>query len=140
MQSYFQLTLLSPSDLRKVVQISSSIGNRPSRFSTISSQFSAIYINTFHKNEVNTAILRCWTGLYLNLFKSYDTKCKYFFLDLATHEIMNARFSTISSQFSAIYIKKISQKWGSDGHFEVLNRSEPHLVQELWKKRKWGGY
>ena len=43
-------------------------------FSTISNQFSAIYISIFHKFEVQTVILRCWTGLYLNWFKSYYTK------------------------------------------------------------------
>ena len=26
------------------------------------------------------------------------------------------------------------QNWGSDGHFEVLNGSEPQLVQKLWHK------
>ena len=30
--------------------------------------------------------------LYLNWFKSYDTKYKYIFLDLATHEMINGRF------------------------------------------------
>ena len=47
-------------------------------FLTISNQFSAIYINIFHKTEVQMVILRCWTGLYLNWFKCYDTKCHYF--------------------------------------------------------------
>ena len=28
----------------------------------------------FHKTEVQTGILRCWRGLNLNWFKSYDTK------------------------------------------------------------------
>ena len=28
--------------------------------------------------EVQIVILRCWTGLYFNLFKSYDTERKYF--------------------------------------------------------------
>ena len=40
------------------------------RSSTISSHFFAIYMNTFHKTEVQTVILRCWTGLNLNWFKS----------------------------------------------------------------------
>ena len=48
-----------------------------SRFTTISSQIFAIYMNMFHKTEVQTVILRYWTGLKLNWFKSYDTKCKY---------------------------------------------------------------
>ena len=48
-----------------------------SRFSTISSQFFAIYISIFHKTEVLTIILKCWTGLNHNWFKSYDTKRKW---------------------------------------------------------------
>ena len=47
------------------------------RFTTISSQISAIYINIFHKTEVQTVILRCWTGLYLNWCKSYDKNEKH---------------------------------------------------------------
>ena len=43
-------------------------------FTTISSHFLAIFINIFHEKEVQTVILRCWTGLYLNWFKSYVTK------------------------------------------------------------------
>ena len=45
-------------------------------FTTISSQISAIYMNIFHKTEVQTVILRCWMGLFLNWFKSYDIKWK----------------------------------------------------------------
>ena len=40
-------------------------------FPTLSSHF-------FAKTEVQTVILRCWTGLYLYWFKSYDIKRKYF--------------------------------------------------------------
>ena len=49
-----------------------------SRFLTFSSHFSANYTSIFHKTEVQTVILRCWTGLNPNWFKSYDTKRKYF--------------------------------------------------------------
>ena len=31
-----------------------------------------------YKTEVQMVILRCWTGLYINWFKSYETKHKYF--------------------------------------------------------------
>ena len=41
-------------------------------FSTISSQFFAIFISIFHKTEIQTVILRCWTGLNHNWFKSYE--------------------------------------------------------------------
>ena len=39
--------------------------------------FFANYINTFHKTEVHRVILRCWTGLNLHWFKSYDTNEKH---------------------------------------------------------------
>ena len=48
-----------------------------SRFSIISSQLFAIYISIFHKTEVLTVILRCWTGLNHTWFKSYDKKRKW---------------------------------------------------------------
>ena len=35
--------------------------------------------------------------------------------------------------FSHMYLY-LSQNWGSDGHFEVLNRSYLSLVQKLWHK------
>ena len=47
------------------------------RLTAISSQISAIYIIIFHKTEFQTVILRCWTGLYLNWFKSYDKNEKH---------------------------------------------------------------
>ena len=59
----------------KCVQKKSRLTN--CRFTTISSQISAIYMTIFHKPEVQTVILRCWMGLYLNWFKSYDTKCNF---------------------------------------------------------------
>ena len=45
-------------------------------FMTISSRFFANYFDIFHKTEVQTVILRWWTGL--NWLKSYDTNHKYF--------------------------------------------------------------
>ena len=35
-------------------------------------------LNASKEAEVQTVILRCWTGLKLNWFKSYDAKRKYF--------------------------------------------------------------
>ena len=40
-------------------------------FPTISSQLFAKYMNIFHKTEVQTIILRYWTGLKLNWNKTY---------------------------------------------------------------------
>jgi hypothetical protein len=70
-------------------------------------------------------------GSVPQLVQSYDTKYKYIFLDLATHEMINGRFLTISSQFFRYLHKYISQDRVSDGHFEMLNRSEPQLVQKV---------
>ena len=47
------------------------------RFTTISSQISAIYINISHKTEIQTVILRCWIVLYINWLKSYDENEKH---------------------------------------------------------------
>ena len=44
----------------------------------LSSHFFSNYMNIFHKTEVKTIILRCWTGLNLIWFKSYDPNHKYF--------------------------------------------------------------
>ena len=52
------------------------ITNAP--FTTISGHFSANCMFIFHKNEVQTVILMCLTGLKSNWFKGYDTKCEYF--------------------------------------------------------------
>ena len=38
-------------------------------YKTVSDHFFAICIFIFHKTEVQTAILRCWTGLFHNWFK-----------------------------------------------------------------------
>ena len=38
--------------------------------------FCANWMIIFHKNEIQTVILRCLTCLYLSWFKSYDTKWK----------------------------------------------------------------
>ena len=32
------------------------------------------------------------------------------------------------------FFRHLSQNWGSDGHFEVLNRSYLWLVEKLWRK------
>ena len=40
--------------------------------------FYANYMKIFHKSEVQTVILKWWTGLNLNWLKRYDTSHKYF--------------------------------------------------------------
>ena len=48
------------------------------RFKTTSGHFFGIYMNIFHKTEVQVVILIWLTGLNPNFFMTYDTKCKYF--------------------------------------------------------------
>ena len=62
---------LTPMQMRR-----KTCGPLSSRFTTISSHFFDNFLYIFHKTEVQTVILRCWTGLNHNWFKSYDTKCK----------------------------------------------------------------
>ena len=47
-------------------------------YTTVSGHFFAICVFIFHKIQVQTVSLRCLTDLNPNLFKSFDTKCKYF--------------------------------------------------------------
>ena len=70
-------------------------------FTTISSNFFDNYHYIFHKNEVLTVILRGWTGLNLNWFKSYDTKRKW--SDKHAVLIVGVRFRLCSS-FSVVLI------------------------------------
>ena len=46
-------------------------------FTTTSGHFFANYMSIFHKTEVQTVILRCWTVLYINWLKSYDKNEKH---------------------------------------------------------------
>ena len=47
-------------------------------YTTVSGHIFAVWMFIFHKTEVQTVSLRCLTDLNPNLFKSYDTKSKYF--------------------------------------------------------------
>ena len=47
------------------------------RFKTTFGHFFGNYMNIFYKTEVQTAILRCLTGLNLIWFKSYDKNEKH---------------------------------------------------------------
>jgi hypothetical protein len=47
-------------------------------YTTVSGHIFAIRMFIFHKTEVQTISLRCLTDQNTNLFKSYDTKSKYF--------------------------------------------------------------
>ena len=46
-------------------------------FTTNSGHFCANWMKIFHKMEVQTVTLRCWTSLNHDWYNSYDTKCKW---------------------------------------------------------------
>ena len=105
---------------------------------TISGHFSANCMFIFHKKEVQTVILRCLTGLNIDWFKNYGLRCK-----LRPRGCL-ANFQNIATDRWTFYYHiwpffcqlygYLSQKWDSDGHFQVLNRSKYWLVQRLWHK------
>ena len=45
-------------------------------FTTTCRQILEHYVKSVHKNVTPTVIMRCWTGLNLNWFKSYDTNAQ----------------------------------------------------------------
>ena len=91
------------------------------RSMTISSRFFANSINIFQKTEVQTVILKCLTGLNPNWYKSYDHK------SLANSPKLETNKWPFYDHFWPFFCQlyeHLSQNWGSDGHFEVLNRSK----------------
>ena len=104
-------------------------------FTTLSGHFLANYINIFHKIELQTIILMCLTCLNLIWIKSYDIKHIFFhFLFFAILQrkntenlwLINGHLGTISASghfFSQLH-ENISQKSGSNGHFEMLSVSK----------------
>ena len=86
--------------------------------STISSHLCP-YINIFHKIEVQTVILRCWTGLKLNWFKSYDTKRKYFrYLFLQFCKKTSLLLYCFFAFFA--FVSYFSYLWGILGQWDIL--------------------
>ena len=108
-----------------------------SHFSTISSQFFAMFQIIFHKTEIQTVILRCWTGLNHFWFKSYDTKHKwggkvavlitqvFFCLSVSIYSL----FSNQKSKLWYLHLnKKVCQNLKT-----VLNSFETFLMTVLLK-------
>ena len=88
-------------DARRII----AIGNHPPpacpycRFLAISDHCFDNYLYIFHKTEVHTVILRCWTCLNLNWFKSHVTKCKYIFLDMTNSRTVSWYITIIPNHF-----------------------------------------
>ena len=97
-------------------------------YTTISAHFSANCMFIFHKKEVQTVILRCLTGLNIDWFKNYGLRCKW------RPRACLANFQNIATDKWTFYYHiwpffcqlygYLSQKWDSDGHFEVLKESK----------------
>ena len=99
------------------------------RFTTIFGHFFANCIDIFHKTEVQTVIFRCLTGLYLNCFKSYDTKRK------KEQKRKNQNW---------VFFDKISKKWKWKFlHFvsqllsQLSFRPVKHLKMTVWTSVLW---
>ena len=109
-------------------------------FSTISNHFFADHMNIFHKNLVQTVILKWLTCLNLDWIKGYNMKQNKvisFFLQFCIEKAW--KFTTQKWPFYDPFwpffcqLHQIFQKnWNSNGHFEVLSRSESQLDQRLW--------
>ena len=91
------------------------------------------YINIFHKTEVQMIILKCLTCLNLNWIKGYDMKHNFFLIRVfqfckkipkKLYVIPKGPFYDGFCSFFYQLHKYLSQKWGSDSHFEVLSVSK----------------
>ena len=95
-----------------------------------------------HKTEVQTVILMCLTNQNSNMFKSHDTKCTLMLhptfakseIDHQNLHLINGQFTTLSGHFCANYMKIFHKTEVQTVIFEVLNKSESWLVQDLWHK------
>ena len=105
-------------------------------YTTVSGHFFAMCMFIFHKTEVQKVILICLMGLNFNWFKSYGLKC---ILRLNATLANSQKMATDKwpfydhfwSFFCQLYIH-LSQNWGSNGHFEMLNGPKSWLGQKLW--------
>ena len=98
-------------------------------FTTLSGHFLANYINIFHKIELPTIILMCLTCLNLVWIKSYDIfsfPVFYHFVKKKYWKFMTHKWSSWDNfwPFFGQLHENISQKRGSDGHFEMLSVSK----------------
>ena len=71
----FQVIIIEERILEAKTECKGRVRRVFNHFTTISSHFVDTYLYIFHKTEDQMVILRCWTGLNHNWFKSYDTKC-----------------------------------------------------------------
>ena len=109
--------------------------------------FFANCIVIFHKSEVQTVVLRRYNRSTFFWFRHYGLRCRWRPCTcLANSQKLAADkwpfYDHIWPFFCQLYVY-LSQNWGSDGNFEVLNESKLSLVQKLWhktqkcKKYKW---
>ena len=80
-------------------------------YKTVSGHLFAICIFIFHKTEVQTVILNCLIGLNLNLFKSYNTKCKCFYFWLTKDGLNCDNRSEFLKNIKPIIITNLANTW-----------------------------
>ena len=114
-------------------------------FSTNSCHFFANYINIFHKNEVQTVILRCLVCLNLDLVKSYDVflVIMFIFLCLKMHHFRSriTKQVLIAQKKTICHVLKmgIFKKFFGDvmSHLIRLNAGEKmKMISELFISKK----
>ena len=78
-------------------------------FTTISGHFFTSYIYIFHKTEVQTVILKCWTSLNLIWIKSYDIKHNFFWQ--LCFSILEEKTENLRISFKKLRFRRSSWVW-----------------------------
>ena len=99
------------------------------RFTTTSGHFFANYMSIFHKTEVQTVILRCWTSLYLNWFKSYERNAK------KRKNAKNAKNEEINTQIT--FFLQNWKKFEKEIFAFCVITFEPIKIIDLFSTSKW---
>ena len=79
-------------------------------YTTVFDHFFAKCIFIFHKAEVQTVSLRCLTDLNPYLFKSYDTKSKYFRFCVSLR-FCKLSFLHLATQNDRLYLSFVKDKY-----------------------------
>ena len=95
-----------------------------------------IYLDLWHvKGSINLSEL--FSRKYGHWYSNFCSQFRIFSLSIDCSETKENDKWLFYDHFRPFFGQLhdyISQNWGSDGHFEVLNRSKPWLIQKLWLK------
>ena len=85
--------------------------------------------NLFLVRKLNKSMIKQHYSIWLSNSSNHPLVLRC----LMGSTVMTQNANISISVFCNMYVH-LSQNWGSDGHFEVLNRSYLSLVQKLWHK------